>query len=434
MKYLFLIGMLLLPLLSSGSSLRMEDDRVWLEGGDASVVKVLGLFERCGVDVRVDPSIEFGRVSGSWENTKLERVISQLVSPNNYLLGWEQVTGPLGKFYRLASIQIFPDSKGAAVQKLSEGRKVLDVVVGKDGVKYIRGEILVGFKAGATEKDLKALLEKLGGTVIEVIDPPGLYRIRISDVMSVEDALAIALAEALVDSAEPNLAFARLDSAGVPLTGTSEGVNLQLQPGESAIAVLDSGLDPQYANLAFIRGTYNAIDPSDSIYDPTGHGTLTSLIASGAVTPTGAEATDTGVAVLSIMTFDENGMTSSDTILRALDYAANSGVSSISMSWGSETDSSFMELAMDYAAASGITLYASAGNEPTGTEVYPAGYDSVIAVGGLNSDGTVWESSNYGDFVSTYELSQASFEGQTYTGTSISSPYAAFKAALSADE
>ena len=183
--------------------------------------------------------------------------------------------------------------------------------------------------------------------------------------------------------------------------------------------------------MPFIRGTYNAVDPSAAICDPIGHGTLTSLIASGALTPAGAEAAETGVPVLSIMAFDENGMTSSDTIFRALDHAINSGVSIVSMSWGSEVDSTFLQAAMDYAAANGILLYASAGNEPTGTPVYPAGYDSVIAVGGLNPDGSVWENSNFGTFVKLYEPAIANFNGQTYAGTSIASPYAAFKAAIS---
>ena len=432
MKHLALIAILLLPLVAVSATLRMEGDRAWLDAEGTPLPKVLELFERCGVEVMIDPSIQFDRISGSWERAKIERVISQLSSPNSYVLEWEQVEGPLGRFYRVASIRIFSAGNESAVKRLGKGRKVLDVVEGEGGIKYIRGELMVGFADGATEKDLNALLEKLGGTVIEVIDPPGLYRIRIGDQLSVEEAMAIVAAQDKVKGVEPNLAFPRMDSANMPMTGTSDGINLHLQPGETAVAVLDSGLDPQYADMPFIRGTYNAVDPSSPIYDPTGHGTMTSLIASGALTPMGAEPAETGVPVLSIMAFDENGMTSSDTIMRALDYAANSGASIVSMSWGSEIDSSFMQAAMDYAAANGMTLFASAGNEPTGIPVYPAGYDSVIAVGGLNPDGTVWEKSNYGDFVKIYEPAWVIFNGQTYAGTSDSSPYAAYKAATSA--
>jgi hypothetical protein len=423
--------MLLTPLFAMGASLRMEEDRVWLDGGGASMMKVLQLFEQCGVDIMVDPSIEFDRVSGSWENARIERVISQLVSPHSYLLEWHRDEGPLGRFDRISAIRIFSDGNASSVKRLSEGRRLLDVVEGTNGMRYVRGEILVGFEEGAAEADLNALLEKVGGTVIEVINPPGIYRIRIGDHLSVEEAMALALAQDKVKGAEPNLAFPRMESLNVPLTGAGEGINLNLQPGQTAIAVMDSGLDPKYVEMPFIRGTYNALDPSDSIYDPTGHGTLTSLIASGALTPSGAKAAETGVPVISIMTFDENGMTSSDAIFRALDYASNSGVSFVSMSWGSEVDSSFLQTAMDYAAANGMTLYASAGNEPTGTPIYPAGYDSVIAVGGLNPDGTVWEKSNYGEFVQQYEMALATLNGQNYAGTSIATPYAAYKAAAS---
>ena len=434
MRQKIAILLLLIPLAGMGASLRMEGDRAWLSAEGTPLPKVLELFEQCGVEVLIDPSLELNRISGSWENARVERVIAQLASPNSYLLEWKQVSGPLGKFYQISSIRIFTDGKESAVQRLGSGRKALDVVEGEGGIKYIRDEIMIGFSEGASEKDLNALLEKLGGTVIEVIDPPGIYRIKIGDKLTVEEAMKIAEAQDKVKGAEPNLAFPRMDTPTVPLTGTSDGVNLHLQPGETAVAVLDSGLDPQYADLPFIRGTYNAIDPSSSIDDPLGHGTMTSLIAAGALTPMGVEPAESGVPVLSIMAFDENGMTSSDTILRALDYAANSGVSIISMSWGSEIDSSFMRAAMDYAAANGMTLFASAGNEPTGIPLYPAGYDSVIAVGGLNPDGSVWDQSNYGDFVEVYGPAWVVFNGQTYAGTSDAAPYLAFlKAQKAAD-
>ena len=247
--------------------------------------------------------------------------------------------------------------------------------------------------------------------------------------MSVEKAMDIANAHDGVDSSEPNLAFPRIGNTSVPMSGSGAGANLHLQPGETAVAVFDSGLDPQYANLSVIRGTYDAVDPSAEISDSLGHGTLTALVAAGVITPEGATAAETGVPVLAIRTFDENGMTSSDTLMRALEYAASSGVKIVNMSWGSEVDSTFMEAAMNFAAQNGMVLFAAAGNEPTGKLIYPAGYSSVIAVGGLNPDGSQWENSNFGDFVKVFEPAKAVFNGQSYAGTSISSPYAAFKAA-----
>jgi thermitase len=427
-----IIGILLLPLALSATTLRLEGERAWLKVDGVPLAKVLQLFEQRGVEVLIDPSLALNSISGDWKNAKVDRLIAQLASPHSYMLEWKREQSPLGDLYQLSSIRIFSDGKSSVVRRLSLKGKVLDVVEGKNGVKYIRGEIMVGFSQESSIEDLKALLSKLNGTVVEAIVPPGIYRIKLNDDMSVEEAMRIAQAHGGVEATEPNLAFPTIGSNALPLTGTGEGINLNLLPGETAIAVFDSGLDPAYADYPFIRGTYDALDPTAEISDPTGHGTLTSLIAAGVITPLGAQATASGVPVLSIRTFDENGMTSSDTLLRALKYAANSGVKIISMSWGSEIDSKFLETTMNFAAKNGMKLYAAAGNKSTGTPVYPAGYDSVIAVGGLNPDGTQWEDSNYGEFVEHFEPALANFNDLSYAGTSIASPYAAFKAALDA--
>jgi hypothetical protein len=429
MRNLLIIGILLLSVLAHAATLRVEGERAWLKAEGTPLSKVLRLFEERGVDVLIDPALEMGRVSGEWQNTKLDRLIAQLAGEHSYLLEWKRTKSPLGDMDQLSSIRIFSDGNASAAKRLVKKERVLDIVEGEGGVKYVRSEIMVGFKDGSTIEDLNALLAELGGTVVEVIDPPGIYRIKLNEGASVEEAMKIANAHKGVDSSEPNLAYEGIDTMDISMDGSREGMNLHLEPGETAVAVFDSGLDPAYADLPFIRGSYNALDPSSAMYDPTGHGTMSALIAAGALTPDGAPVADSGVPVLAVRTFDENGWTSSDTIMRALQYAMNSGVEIINMSWGSETDSYFMESAMEFAAQNGIVLYAAAGNDPTGEPIYPAGYSSVIAVGGLNPDGSRWEQSNYGDFVLIYEPARASFNGQSYAGTSIASPYAVWKAA-----
>lgn len=431
-----IIGTLLLlqPLALSAATLRLEGERAWLKVDSVPLARVLQLFEQQGVKVYVEPSLALNSISGDWKNVKVDRVIAQLASPHSYMVEWKREKSSVEELYQVASIRIFSDGKPFVDERLASKGKVLDVVEGDNGVKYIRGEIMVGFRQGSSIEDLDTLLMALNGTVIEAIVPPGIYRIKLNDDMSVEEAMRIAEAHEGVEATEPNLAFPRIASNTLPLTGTGEGMNLNLLPGETAIAVFDSGLDPSYADYPFIRGTFNALDPTAEISDPVGHGTLTSLIAAGVITPIGAQATESGVPVLSIQTFDENSQTSSDVLMRALQYAANSGVKIISMSWGTEVDSKFLKTTMNFAAQNGMKLYSAAGNEPTGTRVYPAGYDSVIAVGGLNPDGSQWENSNYGDFVEQYEPALANFNDQTYAGTSIASPYAAFKAALDAQE
>ena len=129
-----IFGILLLPLVSSAATLRMEGDRAWLEVNGAPLSKVLQLFEQRGVEVLIDPSLELGRVSGDWENTKVDRLIGQLASPNSYLLEWKKVRGPLGELYQIDSIRIYSDGNLSAARPLSAKAKVLDVVEGKNGM------------------------------------------------------------------------------------------------------------------------------------------------------------------------------------------------------------------------------------------------------------------------------------------------------------
>jgi hypothetical protein len=416
---------LFLPLIVPGASLRMEGDRAWLHAEGTPLPKVLALFERCGVEVMIDPLIEFDRISGHWENAKIERVILQLASPHSYLLEWEQVEGPLGRFYQVSSIRIFSAGNESAVERLGEGRKVLDIVEGKDGTKYIRGEIMIAFAEGATEKDLNALLEKLGGTVIEVINPPGIYRIKISDNLSVEEAMEIASGFDKVKGAEPNLAFSGAGNPAVPISGTRSGMNLNLVPGETAIAVFDSGLDPKYFNLPYIRGVYNAFDPDADMTDPSGHGTLVALIASGALVPLGADdSQEIGAPVLAVRVFDENGMTSSDILMRAIDYAIDSDIQVINLSFGTYEDIGFLEYAVQYAAEQGIAIFVAAGNDGLDVAVNPAASSSTRSVGATDENGEVADYSNTkaDDFLPGSII----YDGKRHQGTSFASPWGSY--------
>ena len=130
MKRFLPIILLLHPLLVSAATLRLEGDRAWLEAEGTPLPKVLQLFEQRGVEVLIDPSLQLSRISGEWENTKVDRLIGQLVSPNSYLLEWRKIDSPLGELYQIASIRIYSDGNPSAAQPLAKKRKVLDIVEG----------------------------------------------------------------------------------------------------------------------------------------------------------------------------------------------------------------------------------------------------------------------------------------------------------------
>lgn len=419
----FLLAVLVTLATTQGGPLRLTDDRAWLTVENESLTAVLTQFADYGVEVLLDPNLNQVRVSGCWIDSPVEQMLDQLVNPHNYALEWIELAGQMGPYRKIHSIRVFSDKGYGQSLPLKTTERILDVVDGK----YIRNEIMVGFNSDATPADLKELLRQLNGTVMEAINPPGIYRIRMGSGLSVPAALALIATHPNIAAAEPNYVFPRIKPGPtLPLfDGSTPRLQLNLPEGANLVAVFDSGIDPQYIDGALIAGGYNALDPNAPISDPGGHGTLMALIASGAVTPDGAPASESGVPVLAIKTFDENGNTSSDILLRAFNQAAAEGVKVVNMSWGSETDSQFMQMAMDAASQYGIELVAAAGNTPSGTPIYPSAYDSVTCVGGLQADGSPWPQSNYGDFVDQSSYVSAQFNGQTSMGTSISSAYVA---------
>jgi hypothetical protein len=198
------------------------------------------------------------------------------------------------------------------------------------------------------------------------------------------------------------------------------------------IAILDTGLDPGSGLQDVVRASLDALNLDNPISDHLGHGTQMAYIAAGIVRPYGVSAdSSASIPIIPVRAFDDNGFTSNFSIMRSVDFALNNGARVMSLSWGAETRSDFLEDVLELANSKGIIVVASAGNEPTGKPVYPAAYPSVIGVGALGPDGKSWEKSNYGDFVmlnapgfATLPVGYGGDPG-IYAGTSISAAFVA---------
>ncbi len=425
-----LFSLFCLPATAPALYFRLDGDRLWLQAENTPLVEILDQFSRAGVEVRLDPSIR-STVTGSVRGQDLDDALESLLESYDYQLTWKLLRGPLGRIPKLQEIQIFmPGSGKSSARPVVRKPTRFDSTRGLLGTspEYVKDELLVSARSGATYEQFKRLLDQIGGMIVEADAATGIYLIRFPPGTNVEALLPQLARNALIAHAELNY-VTRLP-AGSPSGSTGMAPLPSVTPpadGSIPVAVLDSGLDPRAGLSSVVSAGWDAVDPDRVLSDPAGHGTQMAFLASGLLSADGNKSADHILPVVSVRAFDEEGKTSNFAIMQALAYAEKAGAKVVNMSWGSETDSDFMRTAMQVAANQGLILVAAAGNTPSGKSVYPAAYPSVIAVGGVTPDGQPWESSNHGDFVDVSASASATFpignDGPpgAYAGTSISS-------------
>jgi len=416
---------------------RLDGDRLTLDVKDQPLSTVLGMLSYEGIRIRIDPRIN-PQITATFNNRHIGAAMAGILRSVDYALIWrkDKAAAP-DEEPRLWEIRIFYKGQEGRIRPLKKNKN-LTVVRDADSGHHVKDILLLQLTPAMTETALAALLDRLGATIIDAFPPLGIVQLRLPHGSNVPE-----IAESLANfpgirSAEPDYAHALKGGTPEKRDPSQASPPPSRLPSTDAtpIAVLDSGLLAEFAGNPYVKATYDAVSPGDDIYDSLGHGTQMTLIASGAVNPLGAD-TDagTGSPVVAIRAFDDNGFTSTYTLIHSIDFAAANGARVLSMSWGSDSSSHLLDSAIEYAASKGLILIAAAGNEPTGDPVFPAAYDNVIGVGALAADGKPWDQSNYGDFVSLSAPGVADlpvgYQGApgTYAGTSIASAYTARRVA-----
>ena len=410
-------------------SLRLMEDRIWLSTDRTPLRDVMTAFANLGIDVHLDPSIQ-ANIHGTLEDVDVEEALKELLGPFNYVLQWRQIQGPVGPLIQLKSMIVFQPGKRDLARPIS-GPKTLDVVRPANGPAYVKEELLLALNSNISPDAFKVLLARIGGTVVESLHPPGIYRIRLGANADVPSLVALLGTEDAVYHAEPNYVY---DGIGTDtLESGGEGGRLtdipSPAPGQPSVAVLDSGLQSMEGLDSQIIAGLDATDPGAELQDPSGHGTQMALIAAGLVIPFTGQAINQAVPVVAVRAFDEQGQSSGYDILEGLAFAAEKGASVVNMSWGSEASSTFLHDTLKKASARDMILVAAAGNDPSGRPVYPAAFSEVLSVGALGSDGSRWSQSNFGSFIDLTAPGSAQLPighngpPGSYGGTSISSAY-----------
>ena len=153
------------------------------------------------------------------------------------------------------------------------------------------------------------------------------------------------------------------------------------------------------------------------------------------------------IDILPLKTVNDQGESPKELIVKAVDYAIAQDVDVINISIKSHTDYASLEAAVQRASDNDIIVVAGAGNDYGTSYCYPASYNGVISVGGIEPSGKKSCFSNYNDKIdvvapadniTTMELDGSYGIG----GTSYAAPFVSFQAGflkkirpyLSADE
>lgn len=413
----------------------IADGAVTLHAEETPLWTLLEVFARHGVRVKADPSLN-PPVSLRLEAVPIERALRRILGDVNHVMIWER--SGASEEVQLAELRIFNPGQQGRMRDIPLDRDFDLAWDPEDGSFHVRGEVLLRKPPAMSETEFLARIRKAGGEVVDRNGALAVYRVRFPRDTDIPALVTQLREDGNLGTAEPNYAYPIL----LPYRGTADGsgalADLRLADGAARVAVLDSGLLPGAGMDETVIAAYDAVNPGNPMTDALGHGTQMAMIASGRVSPFGVtggpkspRSNDTAHPVVAIRAFDDNGFTSNFSLMRSIDFAAENGARVLSLSWGSDTHSQFMEDILNHAAGKGMILLAAAGNEPTGQNVYPAAYDAVIGVGALSPDGKRWEQSNYGDFVRIsapgFAELPVGYQGQPgiYAGTSIATAYAA---------
>jgi subtilisin family serine protease len=206
------------------------------------------------------------------------------------------------------------------------------------------------------------------------------------------------------------------------------------------VAIVDTGMDKDHPDLPTAAAGVNFVPnrgkvDSTAWEDDNGHGShCAGIIAAQAGNSKGSQGVAPGASLYIAKVLNKSGSGTYSNIIAGIDWAISKGVSVISMSLGGP-DSPTLQQACQRAYNAGITIVAAAGND-AGAVIYPAAYDTVIAVSATDSSDLYASFTNHGPAIdvsapgvsiySTYKNGGYA----TMSGTSMACPHVAGEIAL----
>lgn len=233
-------------------------------------------------------------------------------------------------------------------------------------------------------------------------------------------------------------------TAGVPEAVAGAGVlpraampfPADLEDMELRVGMIDSRVDTTHPALvqSRIEARSFARPGADS---PDFHGTAIASIIAGSSEDYQGLAPKAQLYAASVFEFDDDHgeIASTVSLIRALDWLISSGVDVVNVSLAGPPNR-LLERALDRAAEQNMVVMAAAGNGgPMARPMYPAAYESVVAVTAVDASQQVFRLANRGDYLALaapgVDLRHAQPGGgyATSSGTSFAVPFAVTAAA-----
>ncbi len=313
-------------------------------------------------------------------------------------------------------------------------------------VRIAPAQLLVKFPDGTPVAAIQRAAQEMGGSLMEMVTPDGLAKVRLDPFVDVRDAMRQWRLRPDIQYAAPNVIAHAFSVPNDTLIATYAGWNLRQVGAFDAwdyatadpkivLSIVDSGVAfedyaiPSYelSNIwpgttmyrrspdlpgPFVPGwdfVHNDAHPDDDF----GHGTSVATLAAGAANNvTGSAGVAFGVTILPVKVLDFQGDAENAHIVQGIRFAADHGANIINLSLGyppiplflfsGYTPQQIFDIlsplgdAISYAQHKGAIVVAAAGNFEFPEVSYPAAFPGVIAVGATNVDGSSAYYSSWG--------------------------------------
>lgn len=210
------------------------------------------------------------------------------------------------------------------------------------------------------------------------------------------------------------------------------------------VCVVDTGIDKDHPDLN-VAGGKNFVKKGKSVDpnkwdDDEGHGTHVAGTIAALDNSIGVVGVAPQASLLAAKVLDRRGSGYLSDVMAGIEYCVNSGAEVISMSLGTSSNVQAMHDTVNAAYASGALLIAAAGNDYGAPVLFPAAYNSVVAVAATDEDDNLAVFNSLGpeiELVAPGVSILSTTKGGGYglsSGTSMATPHVSGAAALAMEQ